>query len=270
MKVTAFGKTDVGQRREKNEDSFLINDNYQLYVVADGMGGHLGGEIASQLAAKTIESVMIELDADPDMTLQEDSSVDIGDYGSHLSYAISQACLEVFDRAANDHALKGMGTTSVVLFIRDDNAYIANVGDSRVYRIRNNSITQITKDHSLVGEQLRAGMITEEDAKKHKFKNIITRSVGFQEHVDAEIDVCDLQSNDFFILCSDGLCNMISNDEILDIVCGNKMSDVCGRLVDVANERGGDDNITVVVVNVESMDNNDFSEEPTIESSESD
>ena len=279
MKVKSFGISDVGKRREKNEDSFLANEEHMLFAVADGMGGHLGGDIASQLATETIGEVIASLETDPDMTLQEGGiSVKPGEFQSYLRYAIRLASKRIFDKADSDASLRGMGTTTVALLVRNNKAYIANVGDSRAYRVRGDQILQITKDHSLVAEQMRAGILSEKDARVHRFRNIITRSVGFQEDVEADVDIRVVRAGDRFVLCSDGLSNLIRDEEIRDVIANTELESACTRLVDIANERGGDDNITVVAVEVLGVDgdgedgdddeddwDDDVSDEPTID-----
>ncbi len=255
MRISSHGLSDVGKKRQKNEDSFLIDENAMLYVVADGMGGHLGGDFASKMAVETIVETINSLEDDPEMTLQEgDIDVRAGDPQSYLRYAVGLASKRIFDKANEEVSLKGMGTTAVALFFRNNKVYVANVGDSRGYRIRNENIQQITKDHSLVGEQIRAGILSEEDARVHRLKNIITRSVGFQESVEADVDIRVIREGDRFLLCSDGLSNLILDDEIRDVVATNNIETACKRLVDIANERGGDDNITVVIAEVDSLD----------------
>lgn len=255
MRIRAFGASDVGKRREKNEDSFLINEDHNLYIVADGMGGHLGGDIASRLATATIDETIRALEVDPEMTIQEvGPSIKSGEYQSYLRYAIRLASQRIFEKACNEMSLHGMGTTTVAALIKNNKAYIANVGDSRVYRVRGEKIDQITKDHSLVGEQVRAGILSEDDARAHRFKNIITKSVGFQEDVDADIDIRVLRQGDKFVLCTDGLTNMVKANELRDIVSTNDPETATRRLVDVANERGGDDNITVVIFEAVELD----------------
>lgn len=271
MRIRYFGHTDVGRKREKNEDSFLANDGLNLFIVADGMGGHLGGDIASKLAISTIEETIRQLEEDPDVTLQESTQpVKQGEYQSYLRYAIVLAGHRIFEKANSDISLHGMGTTAVSLLFRNNKVYVANVGDSRAYRIRGDRISQVTKDHSLVGEQIRAGILSETDAKSHRLKNIITRSVGFQDEVEADIDIRVAREKDRFLLCSDGLSNMVSSDEILDVVCTNDLEPACRRLIDIANERGGDDNITCVLVEVEKLDDDrlfskDASDDSTME-----
>ncbi|MFH1830094.1 MAG: Stp1/IreP family PP2C-type Ser/Thr phosphatase [Pseudomonadota bacterium] len=257
MRIKSFGISDVGKRREKNEDSYLANDVLGLYTVADGMGGHLGGDIASGLAATTIEEVVKGFESDPEMTLQEGVHIKQGEYQAYLRYALKLSSRRIYEKAHDEENLNGMGTTAVSLLFRNNKVYIANVGDSRAYRIREDEISQITKDHSLVGEQMRAGILTQEEARASRLKNIITRSVGFQEEVDADIDIRVVREGDRYLLCSDGLSNMLDDEEICDVVTTNDLEEACKRLVDVANERGGEDNITVVLAQVESLDDED-------------
>jgi len=254
MQVKSFGYSDVGKRRERNEDSFLINDERRLYLVADGMGGHLGGEFASKLAIRTIEEVVKALEDDPEMTLPEGESLKPGDYSNCLRFAIREASRRIFEKATEDQTLHGMGTTTVALLLRNNKAYIANVGDSRVYRIRGKKINQITKDHSLVSEQIRAGLMSADDSRAQRLKNIITRSVGFQEYVDTDVDIRAVRTGDKFLLCSDGLSNLLKDMEIRDIVLNNDLEIAVKRLIDIANERGGDDNITAILAEVTDLD----------------
>lgn len=256
MEIAVFGSTDIGCRRERNEDSYLINTDYSLYVVADGMGGHLGGEFASRLATSTIEEIISELVQDPDMTLQSNVEVRPGDYKSYLKYSISVASNRIFERASHDPSLHGMGTTIVALMFNQGKAFYANVGDSRCYLVRAGKIKQLTTDHSLVSEQLRAGIIKPSDVKNHKFKNIITRSVGFQEDVDVDVNVKPVKVGDKFVLCTDGLTNMVPNEDILSVVSELSPKDACSELIERANKNGGDDNITVVVAEVRSVGEN--------------
>lgn len=254
MRIRSFGHSDVGKKREKNEDSYLVNDERFLYLVADGMGGHLGGEFASRLAVKTIEEIIKAIEEDPELTLAEGAAVKPGDYPSHLRYAIKEASHRIFDEATKQPGLHGMGTTTVALLFRNNKAYIANVGDSRVYRIRGRKIDQITKDHSLVGEQIRAGLLSADDSRVNRLKNIITRSVGFQEEVETDVDIRPVKVGDRFLLCTDGLSNLVEDGEIKDIVLNNDLEDAVKRLIDVANERGGDDNITAIIAEVVDLD----------------
>jgi serine/threonine protein phosphatase PrpC len=254
MLIKSFGHSDVGRRREKNEDSFLVNDERRLYLVADGMGGHLGGEFASKLAVATIDEIVKSLEDDPEMTLPEGESLKPGDFSNCLRFAIREASRRIFEKANEDSNLHGMGTTTVAILFRNNKAYIANVGDSRVYRIRGKRINQITKDHSLVGEQIRAGLLSADDSRVNRLKNIITRSVGFQEDVDSDVDIRPVKVGDRFLLCSDGLSNLVQDEEIRDVVLSNELEPAVLRLIDIANERGGDDNITAVITEVVDLD----------------
>lgn len=254
MEITAFGLTDVGKKRARNEDAYLINQSTNLYIVADGMGGHLGGEIASRIAVSTIEEIISKMMQDPDMTLGTSAPIQPGDYSSYLKHAISVAGSKIFERATFDPNLHGMGTTVVAVLFAHGKAYIANVGDSRCYLLRSGSIKQLTEDHSLVSEQIRAGIIKLSDARGHKLKNIITRSVGFQDEVDADVTNINLKLGDRLLLCTDGLTNMLSNDEISVAVAEIGVRPACEKLIELANERGGDDNITVVMAEIEVLD----------------
>ncbi len=255
MRVDYFGKTDVGKKREKNEDSLLINydpaQDCGLFMVADGMGGHLGGEFASRIAVKTVGDTIKQLLEDPEATLLKDIAFDRGDPGETVKYAIRLASQKIFEEAARNPGLRGMGTTSVVLLIQNGKGYIAHVGDSRAYLVQQNRIQQLTTDHSLVAEQLKAGFITPEEMKNHKYRNIITRSVGFQSDVDIDLLIRDLEKGDRFVLCSDGLTNMIEDADILKIVSKNDPKTSCQKLVEMANKKGGDDNVTVIVTSIE-------------------
>lgn len=250
MKIDVYGVSDLGMRRERNEDSYLINKDLNLFIVADGMGGHVGGEMASKMAVGTIENIIDRIANDDEVSVLKENNIDPSDFTSQLKLAIQEASHRIYEQAEQDIKLKGMGTTSVVLLVRNNRVYIANVGDSRGYLIRKGQITQLTEDHSLVGEQLRAGVISEASAKGHKLKNIITRSVGFQKDVEIDVIVKVPQEGDRFLLCSDGLTNMVDDNEILEVVSGAGLEEACHVLVDMANTRGGDDNITVILTDV--------------------
>lgn len=254
----------------------LLHPDLHLYIVADGMGGHVAGGLASRMAVTTIEEVVQRLTADPDATLEGDEfAFRPGDYKGMMRYAIQTASHRIYAKAREDPQLKGMGTTTVALLVREGKVYLANVGDSRGYLIRGGQIKQVTVDHSLVGEQMRAGMLSESDARSHRLKNIITRSVGFQDAVEIDVEARPLRAGDLYLLCTDGLTNMVEDQELFSVVTHNTMKDACQQLVDLANERGGDDNITVLMVEVQSSKRGkssaddpaatDESDEPTVE-----
>lgn len=248
MAVSAL--SDVGRRRQENEDSMLYDENLHLYVVADGMGGHVGGGMASKLAVQTIIESMRAIIAE-DETDGGVVTSGIRKPESILSAAIGKASKKIHNCARDDKTLRGMGTTVVVLWVAEGKAYIAHVGDSRCYLLRRGQLLQLTDDHSLVGEQMRAGIITQEDARTHKYKNVITRSVGFQEHVDIDVIVRAVRPGDTFILCTDGLTNLISDEELADLLEPADLNMSCRVLIDAANSKGGDDNITVMLARVD-------------------
>lgn len=248
LKVASAGTTDVGKKRSHNEDSYLIDDELQLYVVADGMGGHAGGGTASRLAVETIDREVRAAWARQDSAFRVYGPLQESPLPEVLRAAVERACVSIFTAAQRDPNLAGMGTTVIALLIKDDHALFAHVGDSRAYLVRGDLIQQISEDHSLVNEQIKAGMITAEEARHSRYKNIITRSVGFEEEVQVDVMGIVTEPGDTFVLCSDGLANMVEDQEILDYVRRHRLAELPGRLVDLANERGGDDNITVVVV----------------------
>ena len=251
MRITSCGMTDVGVKRTNNEDNFLINDELQLFVCCDGMGGHAGGEFASAIAVNTVEEVLSsvelrpeDLGADPD-----DGPVEL--VREKLRYAVRLAGKRIYDKAQAEPEYKGMGTTALALLVEGGNAYVAHVGDSRGYLVREGRIEQLTEDHSLVNEKIKAGLLTPEEAKNHKLKNIITRSLGYMEDVEIDIAVQAVRRGDHFVLCSDGLSNLVETAEIGETTLDNGPQEACRRMIELACERGGDDNITVVIARVD-------------------
>jgi protein phosphatase len=252
VRVTSCGITDVGMKRQRNEDNYLINDELRLFVVADGMGGHAGGEYASQIAVTSVEEVLVNIRdernisdngrATRDMLIQE-----------KLKYAIRLAGKRIFERAQEDSEFRGMGTTALVLFIDDRRGYVAHVGDSRAYRMRSDTVVQLTEDHSLVNEQIKAGLINRDAAKSHKLRNIITRSLGYQEEVEIDTQVIEIERGDYYLLCSDGLSNLVEDHEMLELLNSSPFQEAARNLVDLANKRGGDDNITAVLARVDNV-----------------
>ena len=248
LKILSYGLTDVGMRRDHNEDSYLVDDENALYVVADGMGGHLGGEMASELAVATIRGSV----SDERATVVNGKAFK-GPIEQHpalmmLPKAVKRACAAIFRKAQEIPELQGMGTTVTGVAFIDAFAFFGHVGDSRAYLVRDGRIEQLSEDHSLVNEQLKAGLITPEQARMSRFKHIITRSVGFEEDVAVDTMVVPTQEGDMYVLCSDGLANLVSNGEIRDALYENFLRDAPRALITLANERGGDDNITVLVV----------------------
>ena len=247
MRITSCGMTDVGVKRTRNEDTFLINENLKLFICCDGMGGHVGGEYASAIAVNTIEEVLAGVQRE-DAVVSTDDSIDLS--GESLRYAVRLAGRRIYEKAIEEPEYRGMGTTCLVLMLDNSNAYLAHVGDSRGYRLREGTIEQLTEDHSLVNERIRAGLLTVEEAKTHRLKNIITRSLGYMEDVEVDVSVHPIHTSDRFVLCSDGLSNLVDDDEIGELVAAHCPQESARRLISLACDRGGDDNITVVIVSI--------------------
>jgi len=239
----------VGRKRQNNEDNYLVNDRLGLYVVCDGMGGHAGGEYASQVAVTTIEEVLANIRDENTARDQADDQIT----QEKLKYAVRLAGKRIYDLAQAEPEFRGMGTTAVILVFLNGMAYMAHVGDSRGYLIRGGEITQRTEDHSWVNEQIKAGLITAEAAKHHRFRNIITRSLGFQEEVEIDTQVLRAEPGDVYLLCSDGLSNLVTEDELREMLVEKSFQQTARDLIDLANDRGGDDNITLVLARVDSV-----------------
>jgi protein phosphatase len=251
ISLQARGVTDVGRRREQNEDAYLVDLDTGLFIVADGMGGHAGGGTASAIAVRSIqESVKTARTASP-QSFAAPTAVDVGNFPTLLRLAVEAASRAIFQAAQEDPDLAGMGTTVTAALVAGRTAFVAHVGDSRCYLIRGGRIFQLSEDHSLVNEQLKAGAITEEEARQSRFRNIITRSVGFEEEVQVDVVGLEVEAGDELVLCCDGLSNLVTDPEILQIASGSRLAEAPERLVALANERGGDDNITVIVVKVD-------------------
>lgn len=237
MQIRSCAISDVGKKRQKNEDSYLINSELNLFVVADGMGGHAGGEYASRIAITTIEKYFSEQEGDA-------KSEEL------IEASIKDAGAQIVQKAEEDRALKGMGTTVIALHVHDNKAVFGHVGDSRAYLFRSGVLEQLTEDHSLVNEQVKSGLISEEEAKTHQFKNIITRSLGVTEDVEVDLISKKLKSGDIFLLCSDGLSNLVEPEEMEQELREKESVIAAKALVDLANKRGGDDNITLVIAEI--------------------
>ena len=240
MRIVA--KTDKGNVRDSNQDAYAVgefSDEVVWTVVCDGMGGAAGGNIASALAVKVI-SDKINASYRDNMS---DASVK-----NMLDSALTAANIEVYDFAEAQPDLRGMGTTVVCAIVRDNQAYIAHAGDSRAYIINSGNIEQITTDHSMVQDLLSRGKITAQEAENHPNKNIITRAVGVDKSIKIDFAQIDMEDDDTLLLCTDGLSNYVSNDEILELMSDGKHYAFADRLVQKANSNGGGDNITVVIV----------------------
>jgi protein phosphatase len=241
MKVHHSARTDVGRTRDHNEDSFGVGEGElverfgELLVICDGMGGHAAGEIASRVAVDTILA---------DYYAAEDE-----ERNGALEQAFSHANAQIY---ASGHG--SMGTTGVAALLYQDALHIANVGDSRAYLIRDGEIRQLSRDHSFVSDQVAAGLITPEQARSSPHRNVITRALGYQAEVSVDLFRWPLQVGDIILLCSDGLHGLVTDEEIAEIAVSHTTDDAIERLIALANERGGSDNITVVLARVDALD----------------
>lgn len=253
MRAVAAGISDVGLQRDHNEDSFAILTEQELYVVADGMGGHRAGDVASRLATDAIVD-FFRATASEDVTWPFHFDARLSEEENRLLTGIRIANRQIIERSARSRECHGMGTTVVgALFSpKKKKMYIGHVGDSRAYRIRGGAIAQMTRDHSLVNDYLLAMPELTEEQRSELPKNVITRALGMQDHVTVDLQSDDAEPGDLYVLCSDGLSGMIEDDEILDVVGGtDDLQDACRRLVALANEHGGEDNITALIVRIE-------------------
>lgn len=248
MRAIAAGLTDVGKERGHNEDRYVLLPEFNVYVVADGMGGHQSGEVASRMAAATIASYF---------RADSPHSSRTGTVGDRLREAVSDANAKIFARADDSRAHRGMGTTVVAAAFgpADRTVFIAHAGDSRCYRIRNGEIEQMTRDHSLLQDALLERPELTESDLAYLPRNVITRALGIAPTVDIDLCAVAAELGDVFLLCSDGLHGLVHDEEISCIVRENgSLTDACAALVAAANANGGKDNITAVLVRIEEQD----------------
>jgi protein phosphatase len=244
--MRSYGATDVGQRREANEDAFLQDDELGLWVVADGMGGHAAGEVASREAIDTIHGMVRRGKQAPEL---------VGPFTEErgraaarmLEGAVQAATYLLYAMAELDRGMAGMGTTISAMMRYDDRLVLAQVGDSRIYRVRANQAVQLTEDHTLIAWQLRQGLITEDQARTSRQRNVITRAVGSRDYVQVDTSTWEAEVGDSYLLCSDGLHGYLTLEEIPSIVSEGGAFSV-QKLIDIANARGGKDNITALLV----------------------
>jgi serine/threonine protein phosphatase PrpC len=253
MRTVSVARTDVGRRRLNNEDTFHRDDALGFYVVADGVGGHMKGEVASQEAVEQL--CMWVRRADRELTRLARATA--GDAEPRweirrlLENGVQSACYMVFGMAELDPEKRGMSTTLSAVLIRDGFCYAAHVGDSRVYRVRGPEVLQVTEDHTLINYKLKHGLITEDEAEHMAEKNIITRAVGHKDHVQIDTADLDVRAGDRFLLCTDGLHGYIHGEsEIADLIGDGTLESGAEAAIGLALQRGGRDNITAVVVEV--------------------
>jgi protein phosphatase len=295
MRLWAWGQSDPGRKRERNEDSYLVDPEIGVMAVADGMGGHQGGATASRMAVEHLERELAEVRGNFDAALLEQiqaqlhvrtteempivngmavvstppaGSPSVGALppvrGSEptlppgavaafspalevMRYVVKRASSAIFEASWTKPELRGMGTTLTAILIHGGRANVVHAGDSRCYVFRDGQLRQLTEDHSWIAEQLRAGAISEAEAKSSKFRHVITKSIGFERDIDADTKSVPVSAGDCFLLCSDGMTNYVEHAELERIVAMTWYRRLPATLVDLANSRGGDDNITVVI-----------------------
>ena len=249
MKIRYAAKTDVGMKRNHNEDYFSLIEDEQLFIVADGMGGHASGEVASKMAAETVGE-FYQRTKDEDATWPYKMDRSLSYIENRLVCSIKLANLRIFETSNRDLRYKGMGTTIVSTLVSGDKIYVGHVGDSRVYRVREGAIQQLTRDHSLLEDYKEAKPdMTEEEERNFPHKNVITRALGMRETVQVDIRSHQIKSGDVYILCSDGLSGMVVDDQIAQIASQAKsLERAVAELVDAANRNGGTDNVTTLLL----------------------
>jgi protein phosphatase len=273
--ILACGQTDPGLARLHNEDAFRVDGDNGLYVVADGMGGHSHGEVASKIAVETIAKALRAPEPIRTAPLPLQGRSAHGDHATPLPHAGNAAVTQgapsglrphslrfkdairrahdaMLNAIRDDLSLQGMGTTVAGLLVRDGIAAVAHVGDSRVYRLRGSEMRLLTRDHTWVNEQVMAGFLTEDQARSHPLRNVVTRALGGEAEVAVDISEVELRKGDLYMICSDGLTTMLTDADIKHrLASGKPLDEICRSLIADANERGGVDNITVVIARVQ-------------------
>ncbi len=244
--ITIHGHSDVGLSRDHNEDDFICETDMNLAVLADGMGGHNAGEVASEIAVQQVCNALKAV-LRPEFELSSDIQ-----YKDIVRDAVELANTEIHDHSLEHPECAGMGTTLVSALVRDDKIILSNVGDSRIYQLRNKSLAQLTNDHSLVQELVDNGYLSAEEANLSVSKNLITRALGIGAEVEVDVFVHDIEDQDIYLLCSDGLSDLVDDEAIEDALNENTGDLVASAkaLIGLANTNGGTDNITVVLVSI--------------------
>ncbi|QTA78005.1 Phosphatase, PPM-type [Desulfonema limicola] len=251
--VESSGLTDVGMKRKGNEDALLFDDNLRLYIVADGMGGHQAGEVASSLVIKTMKDYMKRFNSGHEVEELEDFDNTLSKDANRLIAGINLSNQVVYQAAKSKASYRGMGSTVSSVYITNDTLITSNVGDSPIYLVRNNKIESLYVPHTVMAEQIAMNK-TGDKYFASEYSHMLTRAMGIESGIKA--DTCELQcfKGDILVIASDGLTNKVSPEEILENVTKNKRpAKSCQQLVDMANERGGEDNITVIVLKIKSV-----------------
>jgi protein phosphatase len=248
--IEAYGQTDVGRRRKLNEDSFVVDAEASLYAVCDGMGGHNAGEVASKMAIETLESFIQKSHKEKEITWPYGLETELSFDGNRLKTAIKLANKRVYKAADKREDYTGMGTTVVAAVVTGNVATVGSAGDSRCYLFRAGTLTQLTRDDSWVSAAWTEGILTTDEIDKHPLRNVITKAVGAKESIEIDVVEHPLAPGDVIMLCSDGLHAMMNNEAILAAVTPfpDALEKAAARLIDAANEAGGKDNVSVVLV----------------------
>lgn len=278
MKLVAWGQSDPGRKRERNEDSYLVDPALGILAVADGMGGHQGGATASRMAVELLAKELSDARGDFDAALKKQKEVSVrtteempamtdADLMARteevpivpsaamvfspalelMHRIIKRASSGIYEASFAKPELRGMGTTLTAVLVHGGKAHLVHAGDSRCYMFRDGQLRQVTEDHSWINEQMKSGTMTEAEAKASKFRHVITKSIGFEREIDADLRSVPVSAGDCFILCSDGMSNYVEHGELERIVSMTWYRNLPQKLIELANGRGGDDNITVVV-----------------------
>ncbi len=252
MKLSSAGRTHVGMKRTHNEDSLRLLREENLFIVADGMGGHASGEVASQMSVETLAEFFRSTAEDDEITWPYKLDKGRKYQENRVVTGIKLSNRRIHEAAQRDTKLKGMGTTIVVTFYVNGTCYVGHVGDSRVYRFREGELTQLTEDHSLLNDYIKMRQLTPEEIEAFPHKNVIVRALGMKETVQVDLMFEKPNPGDVYLLCSDGLSGMVSDPEMAQILADDEDLDAqCDRLINQANAAGGTDNITVILVRVE-------------------
>ena len=250
-RVLAIGDTHVGMKRTHNEDTFMLADEDNLYVVADGMGGHASGEVASKMAVETLREFFRATSADPEATWPYKMDKARGYEENRLITGIKLANLRIHEAAQRNPQMHSMGTTVAGILVVEDGVLIGHVGDSRVYRIRDGKMEQLTSDHSLLNDYIKMKRLSDDEIENFPLKNVIVRALGMKATVKVDTLLDRPEIGDIYVLCSDGLCGPVTDPEIQRIVTTQPdLQTAANRLIESANESGGPDNITVVLAKV--------------------
>jgi len=284
MRLWAWGQSDPGRKRERNEDSYLVDPTIGVMAVADGMGGHQGGATASRMAVELLAKELADARGDFDAAVKKQRELSIrtteempaveeptGDLaptipvrtdevlppgGAAMIFSpalelmqgiVRRASSGIYEAAFVKPDLRGMGTTLTAVLVHGGKAHVVHAGDSRCYMFRDGQLRQLTEDHSWIAEQMKSGTMTEAEAKASKFRHVITKSIGFERNIDADLKSVPVSAGDCFVLCSDGMSNYVEHGELERIVAMTWYRRLPEKLIELANDRGGDDNITVVV-----------------------